>query len=306
MRAALTALALVAGALVNPYASSLTQASATPSTGVLLLAHGGQPLWNDTVTAIARQVDQTYPTEVAFGMASKPAIAAAIDRLAARGVSRIRAVPLFVSSHSSVITSTQYLLGLRADAPPDLAVFASMSHGHGGHGTDAHAAHGAPDTTPIALPVPLTMAPALDDSEVVSEILTTRALSVSADPAHEVVIVVAHGPVPEDDNQRWLAIMKTLAARMVPVTSFVRIEYQTVRDDAPEPIRGQATAELRQRVERATSEGHKVVIVPLLLSYGGIEKGIRTRLDGLPYVMSPALAPDPRLARWVLSHVDRP
>ena len=48
------------------------------STGVLLLAHGGQALWNQTVHDIAAQVDRRYPTEVAFGMASKPAIADAL------------------------------------------------------------------------------------------------------------------------------------------------------------------------------------------------------------------------------------
>ena len=37
-----------------------------------------------------------------------------------RGVTEIVAVPLFVSSQSSVITSTEYLLGLRVDAPNDL------------------------------------------------------------------------------------------------------------------------------------------------------------------------------------------
>jgi hypothetical protein len=42
----------------------------------------------------------------------------------------------------------------------------------------------------------------------------------------------------------------------------------------------------------------------VLLSYGGIEAGIRDRLDGLPYVMADrALAPDPRLAAWVLDVV---
>jgi hypothetical protein len=49
------------------------------------------------------------------------------------------------------------------------------------------------------------------------------------------------------------------------------------------------------------SEGHRVLIVPLLLSYGGIEAGIRKRLNGLDYVMAEqGLMPDDRIARWVL------
>ena len=41
--------------------------------------------------------------------------------------------------------------------------------------------------------------------------------------------------------------------------------------------------------------------MPLLLSYGGIEVGIRRRLEGLPYRMAgQALLPDQRLSEWVL------
>ena len=62
-------------------------------------------------------------------MATRANIQTAVNALTARGVTEIVAVPLFVSSHSSVVTSTQYLLGLRAEAPAELAAFAKMSHG---------------------------------------------------------------------------------------------------------------------------------------------------------------------------------
>jgi hypothetical protein len=45
-----------------------------------------------------------------------------------------------------------------------------------------------------------------------------------------------------------------------------------------------------------------VLIVPLLLSFGGIERGIAARLAGLPYAMADAgLMPDDRLVTWVLA-----
>jgi hypothetical protein len=44
-----------------------------------------------------------------------------------------------------------------------------------------------------------------------------------------------------------------------------------------------------------------VIVVPLLISFGGIEKGLRERLDGLTYTMATSgLMPDDRLAAWVL------
>ena len=115
-------------------AIGLSAADADNKTGVLLLAHGGRlSSWNDEVNRIAAVVNKSYPTEVAFGMATKANIQGATDRLSARSVSRIVAVPLFISSYSSVITSTEWLLGLRAEMPPDYKMFAKMSHGHGEH-----------------------------------------------------------------------------------------------------------------------------------------------------------------------------
>lgn len=273
--------------------------------GVLLLAHGGKQQWNDEVNKLAAQVNREFPTEIAFGMANKRSIQNAIDRLAQRGVSEIVAVPLFVSSHSSVITSTQYLLGLREDAPPELAAYAKMDHGHGEQHGGSTSAPPFDPASPIKLPSPLRMTAALDGHPLVAEILLARAQTMSRDPLKEVVVIVAHGPVSDEENVKWLADMHVLAERMRAESRFARIEYLTVRDDAPDPIRSEATAELRRVVERATSEGNKVLIVPLLLSYGGIEDGIKQRLAGLAYMISQqALLPDERLARWVLLQAD--
>ena len=136
---------------------------------------------------------------------------------------------------------------------------------------------------------------------LVAEILLSRAVDVSRTPEEEVVVVVAHGPGSEEDNDLWLENMNVLVERMRPRTRFSRIECLTVRDDAADPVREQATTELRAVVEGAVEEGKSALIVPLLLSYGGIEAGIRRRLEGLPYRMADqALLPDERLSEWVL------
>lgn len=290
-------------AILGAMTWSMPAVAQTPAgTGILLLAHGGAASWNERVTALASAIGQSQPIEVAFGMASRPAIQSAVDRLQARGVRSIVAVPLFVSSHSSVITSTEYLLGLRTEMPKDLAIFAKMKHGahgaaHEGHEMPAPAVDG---TTPIVSQVPISMTPALDDHALVAAILVDRATSISTAPEREAVVLVAHGPVPDADNALWLNDMKRLAEQMKPATSFASLDWLTVRDDAPAPIRDAAAAELRALVERRQAEGRRVLIVPLLMSYGGIEQGIKKRLDGLEYVMpAQGLMPDERLAEWV-------
>jgi len=277
--------------------------------GILLLAHGGSAEWNGRVTELAATIDASQPTEIAFGMATRENIQTAIDRLVARGVTEIIAVPLFVSSWSSVITSTEYLLGLRADPPAALASYAKMNHAPArtsaapaGHESHTGASTATDGTTPVKSPVPVRMTPALNDHSIVADILASRARSISRDPAKEALVIVAHGPNDEDENRRWLADMGSLAGRIGQTETFASLDYLTLRDDAPKTIRDAATAQLRGIVERELTAGRRVLVVPLLISFGGIERGLRERLEGLPYTMAEtALMPDDRLATWVLT-----
>ncbi len=276
--------------------------------GVLLLAHGGSAQeWNEEVRHVADQVDLTLPTEVAFGMATRSSMQAAINRLVARKVTEIVAVPLFVSSHSSVVDSIAFLLGLRTQEPEDLKMFAMMDHGNGSMTMDHRSmTHDSSMTSearkPISSPVPIRMASALDHHRIVADILRERAASISRDPSHEAVILVAHGPVPDDENKLWLGDMSLLADEMREQSHYANIECLTLRDDADDAVRNAATQQLRQKVEQISKDGNTALIVPLLLSYGGIEDGLRKRLNGLTYKMpSQALLPDRRIVDWVIS-----
>ena len=108
-----------------------------------------------------------------------------------------------------MITSTQYLLGVRAEAPADLAIFAKMNAWrHAARTRTIMQRHGAPaadPASPVTSPVPIRMTAALGAPSVVAAILADLARKdISRDPAKEAVILVAHGPVPDDDNRRWL------------------------------------------------------------------------------------------------------
>jgi hypothetical protein len=293
--------------------AALVVRTAAADPGILLLAHGGSAEWNARVTELAAKVNERHPTEVAFGMATRATIQTAIDTLIARGVAEIVAVPLFVSSWSTVITSTEYLLGLRAEAPAALARYAKMNHAPAtaappGSSSRIHDDHttAIDGTAPIKSSVPIRMTPALNDHPIVADVLASRARAISRNPAEEALVILAHGPNEEEDNRRWLADMRSLAARIGQSEKFASIEYLTLRDDAPKPVRDAATKQLRGIVQREMSAGRRVLIVPLLISFGGIERGLRERLDGLTYTMADAaLMPDDRLAAWVLAMAER-
>ncbi|MEX2273033.1 MAG: CbiX/SirB N-terminal domain-containing protein [Vicinamibacterales bacterium] len=279
--------------------------------GILLLAHGGAESWNANVLEIVRALDREQPAEVAFGMATRASIQGAAARLEAKGASEIVAVPLFVSSHSSILRSTEYLLGLRAEAPPELARYAKMAHGassvsgggHAGHTAGTAAAAAEDGTRPIDTKLPVRMTRALDDHAILGAIVADRARAISRAPATESVILAVHGPVPDADNVLWLRDLRVIAGH---VRGYASVDGVSLRDDAPAPVRNAATAALRALVTKRRAEGRDVLIVPVLLSYGGIEKGLKTRLEGLEYrIPAQGIAPDARLVEWVKTMAQR-
>jgi sirohydrochlorin ferrochelatase len=292
---------VILGALAADDSHQITPPNNTPATtGVLLLAHGGTFQWNMEVEQVATMLRQTYVVEVAFGMAARDSMQEGIDRLVAHSVREIIAVPLFVSSHSSVIRATQYLLGLRAEAPEDLDAFIHIGHGNETAHADNRINSSRDGRLAVKSPAPIRMTAALNQDTIVADILLDRAMSVAQNASREVVVVVAHGPVADEDNHKWLADIGSLVQYMRSRSKYYRIDYLTLRDDAPERVRSAATRELRQLVEKATMQGYRVLVVPLLLSYGGIEQRIRDRLEGLSYTMSSqGLLPDERIAEWV-------
>jgi sirohydrochlorin ferrochelatase len=277
-------------------------AAARGTTGVLILAHGHEQQWNAQVQALARTLQM--PVEVAFGMAHKSAMEQAVRSLEKQNVQRIVAVPLYVSSHSSIIRASSYLLGLSAEAPPELELFNSMSHGlqnpHGGH------TEGGPpaDLSPIRSSVPIVMTSALDDHTLVAAILIDRARTISRRPATETVILVGHGANSDSDNLLWKRDLDSLAGQVAATLGFAASESVILLDDASPELRERAAEELRNRVRRASERG-TALILPVLLSRGGIEAGLSQRLKGLEYRLPDHfLLPDARVAEWVRLKVD--
>jgi hypothetical protein len=148
------------------------------------------------------------------------------------------------------------------------------------------------------------MVPAFNRHPLIGAIVADRAKSISTAPQQEAVIIVAHGPVPEDDNRKWLDDMAVLAGHVRDAAPFASVDYMTVRDDAGPAIRDAATKELRSKVEAQRAAGRRVLIVPHLMSFGGIEQGLRKRLEGLDYTMTTqGLMPDDRIVEWVLASI---
>lgn len=132
--------------------SSPPTARTTSDFGVLLMAHGGSPEWNDAVLDAVKPLRDRYEIEVALGMADAKSLQDAVSKLEGRGVRRIAVVRLFVSGESFV-RETEQILGLAPGAPasesanvehPIMAAHAAM-YGHGDHAkAHPHGDHAEP------------------------------------------------------------------------------------------------------------------------------------------------------------------
>jgi hypothetical protein len=265
-------------------------APAEQERGILLLAHGshgshggahgqhGAPsVWNRNVERLAQRLDARLPTELAFGMADPETMQAAVERLEARGVRDIAVVPLFVSSHSPIIGNSRYILGLQ----PELAKTTSLRHLDRVRST-AH----------------FRFAGAMDAHPLVSAILLERALAITDDAPAGSVTLIAHGPNDEEENLLWLRDMETHAEYLRRHGGFRSVAFLTHRNDAPAEVKARAREEFRERVAAANREG-TALVVPLLLSAGGIEAQVKADLDGLPHRFAEPLMPHTNLERWV-------
>ncbi|MGQ9370205.1 sirohydrochlorin chelatase [Azospirillum sp. ST 5-10] len=236
-------------------------------------------MWNDNVERLAERLDTAHPTEVAFGMADPQAIQAAVDRLTERGVSDIVAIPLFVSSYSPIIGNFRYILGLQDHLAPTTA----LKHLDRVHSDARFRFSGAMDAHPL-----------------ISEILLDRARAATDDPAASHVVLIAHGPNTEEENRLWLRDMAAHAERLRTAGGFRAVSVLTHRNDAPAAVKEAARAAFRGEVAEASKTG-PVVVVPLLLSAGGIEAEVRDDLAGLDFRFADPLMPHANLERWVLA-----
>lgn len=291
--------------------------------GVLVLAHGGNTTWNENVKDAVAPLKNEYTVEIAFGMANPFIMQKAIDKLEAQDVKSIVVVQLFVSSYSMIIRQNEYLLGFRNQLvdPPMIMMHGQGHHGHGmnqNSGTMEHNNHhhnmndNAKKEAPTSLKqleinTPILLTKPLNDDDIVTSILIDRINDLSDNAMNETLILVAHGPNDNMDNKMWLTALHELSIQVKSAfgtNTFRNIEYLTLRDDALKEVYNKAKLEFRNLVKEANIEEGKALIVPVLLSNGGVEKRLQKRLDGLEYVYNnKTLLPDRKITKFIQNRV---
>ena len=268
-----------------------TAVSANPDTGILVMAHGGDAAWNRDVEATVAPLREKYAVEIAYGMARTSTLREAVQRLESRGVERIAVVRMFISGES-FLAPTQYILGLR----PEL----DGAMGHHMEGGD----HAAPSgTMHMEKPEPidtramfLLSKSGVGESPLIDRILADRVKALSTDPAREMVLIIAHGPGDDTENEAWLQHMDARAKAIEALGPFRSVHVETLREDWPHR-RAEAEQRIQRHVEQATDSGVRVIIVPFRVAGFGPYREV---LDGLEYVADgKGFCPHPLMTEWI-------
>ena len=252
--------------------------------GVLVISHGSREagwlkLVDDAVAAVA--ASGMFRGE--DGGAGVPIVSSfleivegrliqdGLDKLAAEGVGELYVLPLFVSSGSTHADDIAQAFG----APPVSA---------------ARAGELALFRVPAGMRVQIGQP--IDDDGDIAELLLGNLAPLSADPARERLLLVAHGSREAVFHGRWRDGMTRLAGRLRALGGFAGADIAML-------LPNQAACKLRALQRR--HPGEAFIVVPLFLSEGYFTRTvIPKRLEGLDYRYDgKALLPNPRIAGWM-------
>jgi sirohydrochlorin ferrochelatase len=277
-RGGLVVLAVLACAATGAFAREKSEI------GVILMANGGTKSWTKSVSRAMRDAELPYNNRVFFGagdsVLQQNTLQDIVRDLEDDGANTIVIIPLVASPFSETFRQWRYLLG-----------------------NDVQPGYNNTPLFPINKHSTIRFSEPLNDSAVVIEILLDRIQEISRKSEQENVIIVTPGPRDNDDNARLEQILRNISLRIRERGKFKSVEGASLREDVPSSERQKSMAVFRAKVERAQQNG-QALVVPLILTSGGIEHKISLELRGLAYTYNnKALLPDSRISEWIRSQL---
>jgi hypothetical protein len=260
----------------------LSAAELTGEVGVLALGHGFGENGNRQFQDAFAPVADSHPTAVGLGMAMMTSehIQTAVDALTGAGARTLIVIPATTVDNGGLVLQWQYIFGQRENAP-----WMSVPRVK----TDAQV---------ILAPTPTT-------DPLMSVILLDYAREYSEEPKSEVVAIISHGPVGEEENRRELSILEEYAVYLRANSEFAEVRAFTLQDDAPSVVRSDNISALRDWVQKAREDGKRVIVLTNLLVKGSVHAKIERDLEGLDYAFNrKGVMLHPVFGNWIQQVID--
>lgn len=251
--------------------------------GVLIMAHGADDEWNQSVVQAVDPISENLPVAIAFGMANPMTLQAGLDSLDSEGVTHVAVVRMYLSGQS-FLDQTNYFLGL-SDDPPEMFVMMGPMAQNPEMRKQLH--HNQ---------VVATHLEGIIDSDMPAVVMSERASDLSSSASDEAVLIIAHGAGDEEENNTILDAMDRVVQKL-EMAGYADVHATTLREDWEEE-RIAAEKDIRAYVSQMTQEGYSVIVLPMRLSGFGPYAEV---LDGLDFSPGIGLLPHSELSNWVRS-----
>ncbi len=273
--------------------------------GVLIMAYDVDAGWRQELGSLRRLI-KGHAVESVNDAGDRISVQRALDRLTAQHVGKVVGVPLETVSASVRLENTRFLFGQRAEPVRD-----APGPAGGVDGADMK-----PMTAPVksALvldapsgrarrlrsPVPLVLAPAMDQSPLLVDILADRAKALARDPGRESLVLAGVAPRSDAARKDWLAAAQAVADKVGAKAGFARAVAVGVRDGVRSGQQDKDRADLQARFRDLIRQG-RVDAVPLSPDAERVGELLHQTLGGFYAYRwdGKGVRGDRRLAEWI-------
>ncbi|MFC5404645.1 sirohydrochlorin chelatase [Cohnella soli] len=249
--------------------------------GLLVISHGSRDagwvsLVDETIEMVRARIGHAVTIEAAFlELVEGRLIQDGLDRLARAGVTRVLAVPLFVSSGSTHADEIGWALGAYSVARTETELDQFL----------------IPDGMSLSYGHPM------DDAPELIGIVADRLRAMSVDCSRESVLLIGHGSEEEGFQQAWNKGLHAVADLVAKLGGYIGYETALLLpDEVPEKL----------RKLKAARPGDRVLVMALFLSEGYFTKEVVPRrlassaLDDDYVYAGLALMPHDNVAAWIV------
>ena len=243
--------------------------------GFVIMPHGADIDWNESIRKPLSQIVQNRRIEYAFSMADSQVLSRAVTRLEERGARGIVVLRVF-SQASSFRDRIEFLIGL-GDQPGPTMGMARPSR--------------------IRSASIFTTVGGIENHPLFARGLLERARELSTNPSNETVLLLGHGAGADEDNQRWLKNLKSIAVQMREQgDGFASFRWANWREDWPQH-RDTAEANIMAIVQEEEDLGRNVIVIPARTTLSGPEPDHLGKFNHVR--IGTGFAPHPLFAEWV-------
>lgn len=293
-------LAVLLAALHGPAAAAAPSKAAAPRYGLLLLASEAGAVWKKDLAALRGQL-KGVAVESVGGAADPVALQKAVERLERQRPGKIVAVPLEPLSESPMVEQARFLLGVREHPAEDRPDADSERLEGGRKSTLVIDPARAKWLKRVKSSTPIVLAPTLDQSPALADILADRARKLSRDPSRETVLLVGQGPRSDKALKAWQASAQAVAEQVRAKGGFARAAAVHVRDGVRSGQRDADRERLKAKISELVTQG-PVVAVPLAPDGRRLERMLRAGSGSLAYRWDgQGVLGDARLIDWIKS-----